>query len=97
MLGCMGVSRSAYYAWAARRQSAQDKDRRIRVAVKEKFYFHKKRYGSRRVSGELKDEGVMVGRFLVRRVMREEGLVPKYPKPFRPRTTDSLKWRTQTC
>ncbi len=41
------------------------------------------------MSGELKDEGVNAGRFLVSRVMREEGLVAKGPRPFKPRTTDS--------
>ena len=90
----MKVSRTAYYAWAACgskpeiRQAAA-----VRIAVKEKFYFHKSRYGSRRVSGELRDEGVNAGRFVVSRVMREEGLVAKGPKRFKPRTTDSRHTR----
>jgi transposase InsO family protein len=94
LLYCMKVSRTAYYAWAARSARLDDKERRIRVAVKEKFYFHKRRYGSRRVSDELKEEGVKAGRYLVTRVMREEGLVAKYPKPFKPRTTDSRHTKT---
>lgn len=89
LLKVMKVSRSAYYAWAARRRKPKDKEAAINAAVKEVFYFHKRRYGSRRVSDELKDEGIKAGRFLVSRVMREEGLVAKYPRPFKPRTTDS--------
>ena len=89
LLKVMKVSRSAYYAWAARAAKPDDKQATIRTAVKDKFYFHKRNYGAKRLSGELKDEGVKVGRFLVSRIMREEGLVAKYPKAFRPRTTDS--------
>ena len=92
LLKAMKVGRSAYYAWAAkaeRRKKPGEKEATIRAAVKDKFYFHKHRYGSRRVSEELKGEGIKAGRFVVTRVMREEGLVAKYPKAFRPRTTDS--------
>ena len=85
----MKVSRTAYYAWAVRSKEEPERLSAVRVAVKEKFYFHKKRYGSRRVSGELKDEGVNAGRYQVSRVMREEGLVAKGPKRFKPQTTDS--------
>src|SRR5476649_2095441 len=93
MFGCLKVSRSAYYAWVSR-QERPDEQASVRMAVKDKFYFHKRRYGSRRVSDDLKDEGVKVGRFLVSRVMREEGLVAKGPKRFKPRTTDSRHNKT---
>lgn len=93
MFRCMKVSRSAYYAWVSR-QVNPDEQALIRRKVLEKFYFHKSRYGSRRVSGELKDEGINAGRFLVSRVMREEGLVAKGPRQFKPRTTDSRHTRT---
>jgi len=93
-LKVMKVSRTAYYGWAARGVRASQRQAAVRTAVKEKFYFHKSRYGSRRVSGELKDEGVSAGRFLVSRVMREEGLVAKGPRRFTPRTTDSRHTKT---
>lgn len=89
----MKVSRTAYYAWAARGKEPPQRQASVAAAVKNKFYFHKSRYGSRRVSGELKDEGVSAGRYLVSRVMREEGLVAKGPRPFKPRTTDSRHTR----
>ena len=89
LLKVMKVSRSAYYAWAANGKRPGEKEGSIRAAVKDVFYFHKRRYGSRRVSDELKETGIKAGRFLVTRVMREEGLVAKYPRAFQPRTTDS--------
>lgn len=89
MCGCLKVSAKAYYAWRARKGTRRERELSIRMAVKEKFYFHKRRYGAKRLSGELKDSGVMAGCYLVRRVMREEGLAAKQPKRFRPRTTDS--------
>lgn len=91
MCGCLKVSAKAYYAWAAKKAARKIEDRKasIRTAVVEKFNFHKGRYGAKRLSGELKDSGVMAGRYLVRRVMREEGLAAKQPRRFRPRTTDS--------
>ena len=89
LLGSIKVSRSAYYAWVERRGRPSGREASIRAAVKDKFYFHKSRYGSRRVSEELKDEGIKAGRFVVTRVMRECGLEAKYPRAFRPRTTDS--------
>lgn len=88
MCGCLKVSVQAYYAWVQRRPEREDGKASIRTAVKEKFYFHRGRYGVKRLSGELKDEGVKAGCFLVRRMMREEGLVARQPKGFRPRTTD---------
>lgn len=89
MFRAMKVSRSAYYAWAVRAGQANGREAAVKTAVTEKFYFHKRRYGAKRISDELKDEGLRIGRYLTTRVMREEGLVAKYPKPFKPRTTDS--------
>jgi transposase InsO family protein len=83
------VSRSAYYAWAARKDRRGEEEASIRVAVMEKFYFHKRTYGSKRLSDELKEDGIKAGRYLTRRIMREEGLEAKCPRAYRPRTTDS--------
>ncbi len=83
------VSRSAYYAWAGGKARRDLRRTSIRVAVMEKFYFHKRTYGSKRLSDELKEDGIKAGRFLTRRIMREEGLEAKCPRAYRPRTTDS--------
>ena len=57
--------------------------------VKEVFWRHARRYGSRRIKEELVAEGLAVGRARVRTVMREEGLRAIQPRSFVPRTTDS--------
>ena len=55
----------------------------VRAAVKDKFYFHRRTYGSKRLSDELKEDGIRAGRYYVRRVMSEEGLVAKTPRGYR--------------
>ncbi|MBX3288311.1 MAG: IS3 family transposase [Acidobacteria bacterium] len=79
----MKVSRSCYYGWLERRAAASKRSEDAN-RVKKCFYFHSRRYGSRRIAVELG-----LGRFLVRRLMREQGLVAIQPKRFRPQTTDS--------
>ena len=53
------------------------------------FWRHARRYGSRRITAELRAEGCAAGRARVRRVMRERGLRAIQPKSYVPRTTDS--------
>lgn len=89
MCRCLKVSVAAYYAWAARRDRVDEKRTLVRTAVKEMFYLHKRRYGAKRVSGELKDAGIKAGYYLVRRVMSEDRLAALAPKSFKPRTTDA--------
>jgi len=81
----MQVSRSCYYAYL-KKKAEQKKTGESMAArqVKECFYLNRRRYGSRRIAKELK-----MGRFLVRRIMREQQLKAIAPKSFVPRTTDS--------
>ncbi len=58
-------------------------------AVKEVFYLHRRRYGARRVSAELKAGGLAVGRRLASSLMKRQGLTAIRPKRFVPKTTDS--------
>ena len=55
-----------------------------REKVRECFYEHRRRYGSRRIAAQLK-----IGRAAVRSAMRREGLEAIAPKRFVPKTTDS--------
>jgi len=50
---------------------------------------HRRRYGARRISAELKASGVAVGRRLAASLMKEQSLTAIRPKRFVPRTTDS--------
>lgn len=81
----MEVTRSGYYAYVQRKgQPKLTRELRQGKQVKECFEFHQRRYGSRRIAAELK-----IGRFLVRRLMREQDLKAIQPKSFVPKTTDS--------
>ncbi len=57
--------------------------------VDEIFWDNKQRYGSRRISAELNARGIGAGRFRVRRLMKEQGLVAIQPRSFVPKTTVS--------
>jgi transposase InsO family protein len=84
------VSRSAYYGWVERAAREPDaKGRSEALAVKESFYIHRRRYGTRRLARELKSKGMEIGRCRVRRLMREQDLRAISPKRFVPKTTDS--------
>jgi putative transposase len=80
----LGVSRSGYYDWRDR-PARQDQ---LAPKVEEVFWQNSRRYGSRRITAELRDQTV-VGRHRVRRLMREQGLQAIQPRRFVPRTTDS--------
>jgi transposase InsO family protein len=75
------VSRSGYYA-------AQARPRRSREVcplgqrVKEAFGASEQTYGSRRIQAALRSDGVTVGRYRVRRLMREQGLRPVWKRAF---------------
>lgn len=67
----------------------KDEQMLLRESVREVFFRHSRRYGSRRLVAELEAEEVEVGRHRIRRIMREEGLRAIQPKRFVPKTTDS--------
>lgn len=57
--------------------------------MKERFYYHRRRYGTRRISRDLKAKGIEAGRCKVRRLMKEGNLAAINPKRYVPQTTDS--------
>lgn len=57
--------------------------------VKNCFFENRRRDGSRRITAALKQRGEEVGRFRVRRLMREQNLRAIEPKKFVSKTTDS--------
>ncbi len=57
--------------------------------VKNIFFQHRRRYGTRRIAKELKDRGESCSRAKVRKIMSQTGLVAIQPKSFKPRTTES--------
>lgn len=86
----LGVSRSAYYAYikGASHELKREKAE-LGKAVKEIFMTHKRRYGWRRIQGDLVERGFKAGRYQIRSRMQEQNLIAIQPKSFVPKTTKS--------
>lgn len=86
----MGVSASAYYAWCQSVETGSDarEDQILSEKIRRIFEENKRSFGSRRIAKQLKKQGIAIGRFKVRRIMRELGLLVRYPKRIKV-TTDS--------
>jgi transposase InsO family protein len=79
-----GVSRSGYYAWRARPDSAHTvEDRRLSVVVRAAHERGRRTYGSPRVHAELLDAGERVSRKRVARLMREQDLVARQRRRYK--------------
>jgi transposase InsO family protein len=86
----MRVSVSAYHAFASGKSYVLSEQKSaVAKQVEAVFYQHRRRYGARRIAAELKAQGVSVGRFQVRALMRRQELRAISSRRFRPRTTDS--------
>jgi putative transposase len=82
------VSKSGYYEWRSRPESATAKRREeLKPLIKKAFDDSDGTYGYRRVWCQLARWGVRAGLELVRALMRELGLVACQPRPWRPSTT----------
>ena len=78
------VSRSGFYEWRNAPESATSKRRgMLALIVKKSFGDSNETYGYRRVHADLVAWGVPAGPELVRSLMRELGLEPCQPKPWR--------------
>ena len=89
MCEALEVSASGYYAWASRPDSPTEQWRRELVgAIAEVHAGVKQRYGSPRMTAELKARGHACSRNTVAELMREHGIQARTPRRF-VRTTDS--------
>jgi len=87
----MRVSRNGFYDYLARYKSGDDNrpdETALKRRIKEIFDQSRASYGSRRMVKQLQAEGRQIGRYKVRRIMRQLGLKAKTPKRFK-LTTDS--------
>jgi transposase InsO family protein len=87
----LGVGRSGFYDYQRRQAvpalSCKEIDLLERIkALSEKTHHS---YGSRRMSKQLQDEGYEVGRFKVRRLMKQAGVSVEGRRRRGPKTTDS--------
>ena len=80
----LNVSRSGYYEWRGRRQSATAQRRsQLKVLIQKAFDMSDSTYGYRRIHAQLERWGVPAGLELVRHLMRQLGLLPCQPPPRR--------------
>lgn len=73
------LPRSCYYAYLARRRRIDVRRVSLRSRINELFSQSRSSAGSRSIVAMLKDEGTKVGRFKVRGLMKEQGLISKQP------------------
>ena len=80
----LGVSKSGYYDWRRRPDSATARRREeLKLLAKKAFDMSDSTYGYRRIHAQLLRWGHTAGPELVRQLMRELGLVPCQPRPKR--------------
>jgi putative transposase len=89
MCALLSVSKSGYYEWRSRPQSAAARRRELlKIKVKAVFEANNEEYGYRRVHQALARGGEECCPELVRSLMRELGLEPCQPKPWRRSLTE---------
>ena len=85
----LGVSQSGYFAWRGRPACRRRREDMVLLAhVRSAFALSNGTYGSPRMTRELRDDGLKVGRRRTARLMRENGLRARQKRRFK-RTTDS--------
>src|SRR5206468_10565247 len=81
------VSRASFYR-SLQEQTPEDEDMEVRSEVQKIVLEHRRRYGYRRVTAELRRRGMLVNHKRVARIMREDNLLAMQPRAFVV-TTDS--------
>jgi putative transposase len=82
-----GVSRASFYR-SLKEELPQDEDVEVRSQIQKIVLEHRRRYGYRRVTAELRRRGLLVNHKRVARLMREDNLLAVQPRAFIV-TTDS--------
>jgi transposase InsO family protein len=75
------VSRASFYR-SLEQQAANEAEMELRSAIQQIFLEHKRRYGYRRVSKELRRRGMRVNRKRVQRLMQEDNLLALQKRAF---------------
>jgi len=81
------VSRAGFYR-SLQEQQPQQEEMELRTAIQQIFVEHRRRYGYRRVTKELRRRGLVGNRKRVERLMKEDNLLAVQPRAFVV-TTDS--------
>jgi len=86
------VSASGYYGWEQRKSSPGPRaleEQQLRTEIARIHQGSRKTYGAPRVQMSLLNQGRRHGRNRIARLMRQQGLVGRQKRRYRPRTTDS--------
>lgn len=75
------VSRAGFYR-SLEQQAPDEVEMELRAAIQQIFFEHKRRYGYRRVSKELRRRGMRVNRKRVQRLMQEDNLLALQKRAF---------------
>jgi transposase InsO family protein len=75
------VSRAGFYR-LFQEQQPQQEEMEVRSAIQQIFLEHRRRYGYRRVTKELRRRGLVVNRKRVERLMKEDNLLAIQPRTF---------------
>ena len=85
----LGVSKSGYYDWRTRPESATAQRRELlKIKIRALFEANNEEYGYRRMHQALVRGGESVDDETVRQLMRQLGLVPCQPRPWRHSLTE---------
>lgn len=74
-----GVTRSCFYSYRQRKSRIDTQRLRLRAKVNELFSRSRSSAGSRSIMGMMRVDGIEIGRYKVRSLMREAGLICKQP------------------
>jgi len=90
LCAALNVSRSGYYAWRAGQESARELANRVMAQeIKQLFEAKRQRYGSPRITEQLRRQGQVCNHKRVERLMRQEGLKARRGRKRKVRTTQS--------
>lgn len=87
---CLQIPRSTFYEHRSQKTTARgERASQLTPKVMDIFWKHRRRYGTRRITEELADGGIVVSRRRVAKIMKTQGLQAIQPKSFQPKTTES--------
>ena len=75
------VSRAGFYRWLQEPQPVEE-EMEVRSAIQQITLEHRRRYGYRRISAELRRRGMVVNHKRVARIMREDNWLAVQPRQF---------------
>ena len=81
MCQLVGVSRAGFYR-SLQEQMPEEEEMEVRSAIQQIAVEHRRRYGYRRITAQLRRQGMLVNRKRVARIMQEDNLLAVQPRAF---------------